>query len=43
MKECAGREGYGNAFGERVQGFCLERLGQMEQGGGEKKKMFGVF
>jgi len=46
MRECAGREGYGQAFGGRVQGFCLERLDKMMEsgnGGEEKKKMFGLF
>jgi len=43
MKECAERDGYGKAFGNRVQGFCLERLGQMESGSGKEKKLFGIF
>mmetsp|Transcript_20287 Transcript_20287/g.30080 ORF Transcript_20287/g.30080 Transcript_20287/m.30080 type:complete len:255 (+) Transcript_20287:76-840(+) len=43
MKECAGREGYGKAFGERVQAFCVARLGEMESGAGKEKKLFGMF
>lgn len=46
MRKCAGREGYGQAFGGRVQGYCLERLEKMMEsgnGGEEKKKMFGLF
>lgn len=41
MKNCAGREGYGEAFGANVQGSCIQKLDAM--GGGEKKKMFGIF
>jgi glutathione S-transferase len=41
MKDCAAREAYGKAFGANVQGFCLERLGDMQSG--DKKKLFGVF
>eukprot|EP00804_Cyclotella_cryptica_P010619 CCRYP_015181-RA/>CCRYP_015181-RA protein AED:0.34 eAED:0.34 QI:0/0.5/0.33/1/0.5/0.66/3/89/238 len=43
MKECAGREDYGKAFGENVQEFCLQRLGEMEKGPGKEKKIFGMF
>jgi len=43
MKECAGREDYGKAFGENVQAFCLQRLGDMESGSGKEKKIFGMF
>ena len=43
MKECAGREAYGKAFGGNVQGFCLERLDEMEKSGGKEKKLFGMF
>ena len=43
MKECAGREAYGKAFGERVQGYCVARLGEMESGAGKEKKLFGMF
>lgn len=43
MKDCASREGYEKAFGGRTQGYCLERLGEMEKGGGKEKKLFGVF
>jgi len=43
MKECAGREGYGKAFGGRVQGYCVARLGEMESGAGKDKKLFGMF
>ncbi|KAL7552450.1 hypothetical protein ACHAWF_015703 [Thalassiosira exigua] len=43
MKDCASREGYEKAFGGRTQGNCLERLGEMEKGGGKEKKLFGVF
>lgn len=43
MKVCAGREEYAKAFGERVQGFCLQRLGDMESGSGKEKKLFGMF
>ena len=43
MKECAGREGYGKAFGDRVQSYCVARLGEMESGAGKEKKLFGMF
>ena len=43
MRDCAGREGYGEAFGKNVQGFCLGRLKEMEEGGGKDKKLFGMF
>ena len=43
MKECAGREGYGKAFGDRVQGYCVARLSEMESGAGKDKKLFGMF
>lgn len=47
MKECAGREGYGEAFGENVQGYCLKRLDEMMESGGDDggkdKKLFGIF
>jgi len=43
MKECAGREDYAKAFGENVQAFCLQRLGDMESGSGKEKKIFGMF
>lgn len=43
MKECAGREAYGKAFGSNVQGFCVQRLEQMESGSGKETKMFGLF
>lgn len=44
MKDCAGREGYGNAFGVPVQSFLLDKLGDMESDGGkEEKKLFGMF
>ncbi len=43
MRECAGREGYGQAFGGRVQGYCLERLDKMMESGNGGKKMFGLF
>lgn len=46
MKECAGREAYGKAFGENVQGFLLGKLEKMEEsggGGGKEKKLFGMF
>jgi hypothetical protein len=42
MKTCAGRADYGKAFGDNVQGYCLEKLGDMEAGSG-KKKFFGMF
>jgi len=40
MKDCAGRECYGKAFGSNTQGYLLESLGGM---GEEKKKLFGMF
>lgn len=44
MKACASREGYGKAFGDRVQGYCVSRLSEMQKsGGGKEKKLFGVF
>jgi glutathione S-transferase len=43
MKDCAGREGYGKAFGERVQSYCVARLGEMESSSGKEKKLFGMF
>jgi glutathione S-transferase len=43
MKDCAGREHYAKAFGDNVQGFCLQRLGDMESGSGKEKKLFGMF
>lgn len=44
MKDCAGREGYENAFGTNVQSFLLDKLGDMESNGGkEEKKLFGMF
>mmetsp|Transcript_43864 Transcript_43864/g.92265 ORF Transcript_43864/g.92265 Transcript_43864/m.92265 type:complete len:252 (-) Transcript_43864:160-915(-) len=43
MKECAGREGYGKAFGSNVQGYCVSRLTEMESGSGKEKKLFGMF
>ena len=43
MKDCAGRDEYAKAFGERTQGFCLQRLGDMEAGSGKEKKLFGMF
>jgi glutathionyl-hydroquinone reductase len=43
MKECAGREGYGKAFGDRVQSYCVARLMEMESGAGKEKKLFGMF
>eukprot|EP00586_Coscinodiscus_wailesii_P002486 CAMPEP_0172484378 /NCGR_PEP_ID=MMETSP1066-20121228/11822_1 /TAXON_ID=671091 /ORGANISM="Coscinodiscus wailesii, Strain CCMP2513" /LENGTH=250 /DNA_ID=CAMNT_0013248855 /DNA_START=112 /DNA_END=864 /DNA_ORIENTATION=- len=39
MKDCAGREGYGKAFGSNVQGFLLEALASM----GGREKLFGMF
>mmetsp|Transcript_4692 Transcript_4692/g.10474 ORF Transcript_4692/g.10474 Transcript_4692/m.10474 type:complete len:256 (+) Transcript_4692:84-851(+) len=43
MKACASREGYGKAFGDRVQGYCVSRLSEMQKSGGKEKKLFGVF
>lgn len=45
MKDCAGRDGYGKAFGSNTQGFCLAKLEEMEKsgGGGKEKKLFGMF
>jgi len=44
MKECAGREEYGKAFGSNVQAFLLGKLKEMESGKGkEEKKLFGMF
>mmetsp|Transcript_27533 Transcript_27533/g.42160 ORF Transcript_27533/g.42160 Transcript_27533/m.42160 type:complete len:246 (+) Transcript_27533:199-936(+) len=41
MKRCASRPAYGEAFGANVQGYLVDTLGTM--GGGEKKKIFGMF
>ena len=44
MKDCAERDSYAKAFGENVQGFCLQKLNAMQSGDGqEKKKLFGMF
>ena len=43
MKDCAGREDYAKAFGENVQGFCLQRLEDMKDSSGKDKKLFGMF
>ena len=43
MKDCAEREGYGKAFGSNVQSFLLNKLNDMESGGGKEKKLFGMF
>jgi glutathione S-transferase len=44
MKQCAGRDAYGEAFGSNVQQYLLSALGEMENGSGEeKKKLFGMF
>jgi len=40
MRRCASRECYGKAFGAGVQEYLLGALDEM---GGEKKKLFGVF
>lgn len=42
MKRCAERPAYGEAFGPNVQQSLVDALDAME-GGGEKKKLFGVF
>jgi len=41
MKDCASRPHYGEAFGSGVQQYLIESLDAM--GGGEKKKLFGMF
>ena len=41
MKQCAGRDAYGEAFGSNVQQNLVAALGEMENG--EKKKLFGMF
>lgn len=41
MKRCAERPAYGKAFGADVQQYLMQCLDGM--GGGEKKKLFGVF
>lgn len=38
MKDCASRDSYAKAFGERVQGMLMEQLNQDSQ-----KKLFGMF
>lgn len=43
MKDCAEREGYGKAFGSNAQSFLLNKLNDMESGGGKEKKLFGMF
>lgn len=46
MKDCASRVGYGNAFGDNVQTFLIERLDAMMMVGNDgkkEKKMFGMF
>jgi len=40
MRQCAEREAYGAAFGQNVQQYLVASLQQM---GGEKKKLFGMF
>jgi glutathione S-transferase len=40
MKECASREAYGKAYGDRVQTFLLDKLDKM---GTNKNKIFGMF
>jgi len=41
MKDCVSRDAYSNAFGPNVQQTLISRLDAM--GGGEKKKIFGMF
>jgi len=41
MKDCASRSAYGEAFGDGVQQYLVGALDAM--GGGEKKKLFGMF
>lgn len=41
MKRCVERPAYGKAFGTNVQQYLMQSLDGM--GGGEKKKLFGVF
>jgi len=45
MKDCASRDAYKDAFGERVQGILIESLNNMNGGDEkeEKKKLFGMF
>lgn len=44
MKDCAGREDYGKAFGSNVQASLLGKLTEMQGGKGkEEKKLFGMF
>ena len=43
MRQCAGREAYGKAFGVNVATYLVDACDGMMAGKDDKKKMFGMF